>query len=392
MAARRGAGPVAVPTHQADDESGRDRDEGQDQEGCEERHGSNNAAIAFLPTVAERTCFVDFLPTFCHAGEVIKDVKNIAVVVQDGAEPFGLGAICEVWAEPFHPEDQNPVFDVTVCTPEPGRVRGASGFDLYVEHGLDALERADLVCIAPKRQYRRHHPAAVEAVGAAGRRGAWVSAHCTGSWLLGQAGLLDGRRCTTHWRYGAELQAAFPDATVDADVLYVLDDNILTGAGSTAGIDASLHLMRQLYGSKVAATAARRIVMPPHRDGGQAQYVRTPVGEVEAETLAPLLEWVLIHLDEPMPVERLAREAHMSARTFARRFRDETGTTPLQWVTGQRVALAEELLETSTLSVEQIATRVGFGNAATLRHHFGAARGITPQAYRKTFGLQEVVA
>lgn len=323
---------------------------------------------------------------------MIKDVKNIAVVVQDGAEPFGLGAICEVWAEPFHPEDQNPVFDVTICTPEPGRVRGASGFDLHVEHGLEALERADLVCIAPKRQYRRHHPDAIEAVGAAGRRGAWVSAHCTGSWLLGQAGLLDGRRCTTHWRYGAELQAAFPDATVDADVLYVLDDNILTGAGSTAGIDASLHLMRQLYGSKVAATAARRIVMPPHRDGGQAQYVRTPVGEVEAETLAPLLEWVLVHLDEPMPVERLAREAHMSARTFARRFRDETGTTPLQWVTGQRVALAEELLETSTLSVEQIATRVGFGNAATLRHHFGAARGITPQAYRKTFGLQEVVA
>ena len=321
-----------------------------------------------------------------------RPVRNVAVVVQDGAEAFGLGAICEVWAEPYHPDDDNPVFQVTICTPEPGRVRGAAGFDLHVDHGLEALQDADLVCIAPKREYHDHHPDAVAAVRAAGERGAWVSAHCTGSWLLGLAGLLDGRRCTTHWRYGAELQAAFPAATVDADVLYVLDDNILTGAGSTAGLDASLHLMRRLYGSKVAATAARRIVMPPHRDGGQAQYVRTPIGQTDAETLAPLLEWVLAHLDEPLPVERLAREAHMSQRTFARRFRDETGTTPLQWVTAQRVALAEELLESSCLSVEQIATRVGFGNSATLRHHFSAVRGTTPIAYRKTFSTWELPA
>ena len=159
----------------------------------------------------------------------------------------------------------------------------------------------------------------------------------------------------------------------------------MTGAGSAAGIDASLHLMRQMYGAKVATTTARRIVVPPHRDGGQAQFIRTPMGQTEADTLAPLLAWASDHLDEQLSVEKLAAQAHRSPRTFARRFRDETGTTPLQWLTSQRLANAEELLENSSLSVEQIATRVGFGNAATLRHHFATARGTTPQQYRKTF-------
>jgi len=317
-------------------------------------------------------------------------MKNIAVVVQDGAEPFGLGSICEVWAEPYHPEDDNPVFEFTVCTAEPGRVKGASGFDLFVEHGLEALETADLVCIVPKRDFRHNDPRAVAAVRKAADRGAIISAHCTGAWLLGDAGLLDGRECTTHWRYADKLAEAFPKARVNPDVLYVFDGNVLTGAGAAGGIDAALHLMRRTFGARAAANTARRMVVPPHRDGGQAQFVRSPMGQTEADTLAPLLEWVSERLDEPMPVERLAAEAHMSPRTFARRFRDETGTTPLQWLTGQRLALAEELLENSTLSVEQIASRVGFGNAATLRHHFTASRGTTPQAYRKTFTCVEV--
>ena len=312
-------------------------------------------------------------------------MKKVAVVVQDQVESFGLGASCEVWAEPYHADDDNPVFDFTVCTPEPGRVRGSSGYDLHVEHGLEATADADLVCVAPKRGYEDHHPAAVEAVRAAAERGAYVSAHCTGVWLLGQAGLLEGRECTTHWRYGDQLQEAFPGSKVRPEVLYVLDDNVLTGAGSAAGIDASLYLMRRVFGARTAATAARRIVMPPHRAGGQAQFVRTPVGQVEAETLSPLLAWALEHIDESLPVERLAAQAHMSARTFARRFRDETGTTPLQWLTSQRIALAEELLEGSSLTIEQIATRVGFGNAATLRHHFTASLGTTPQEFRRAF-------
>jgi transcriptional regulator GlxA family with amidase domain len=318
-------------------------------------------------------------------------MKSVAVLVQDGAEPFGLGSICEVWAEPYHPEDDNPVFDFTVCTPDPGRVKGRAGFDLHVDHGLEALETADLVCIVPKFNFKKNDPRAVAAVRKAAERGAVVSAHCSGVWLLGEAGLLDGRECTTHWRYGDLLAEAFPEAKVNPDVLYVFDDNVLTGAGSAAGIDASLHLMRRTFGARTAATTARRIVMPPHRDGGQAQYVRTPMGQTEADTLAPLLAWASERLDESMPVERLAAEAHMSPRTFARRFRDETGTTPLQWLTAQRLALAEELLENSTLSVEQIASRVGFGNSATLRHHFTASRGTTPVAYRKQFTTVEDV-
>lgn len=312
-------------------------------------------------------------------------MKKVVAVVQDGVEAFGLGAICEVWAEPYHPDDDNPVFDFVVCAETPGVVRGRAGFDLVVEHDLTALDDADLVCIVPKSGFEQQSPVVAAAVRRAHERGAWIFAHCTAAFLLGEAGLLDGRRCTTHWRYGAQLAARFPLARVDPDVLYVQDGTIVTGAGSAAGIDAALHVMRQNFGSRVAATAARRIVVPPHRDGGQAQYIRTPIGPTEADTLAPLLAWASEHLDEVLSVDRLARQAHMSARTFARRFRDETGTTPLQWVTAQRVQLAEELLENTSLSVEQIAGRVGFGNAATLRHHFAAARGTTPLAYRKNF-------
>jgi transcriptional regulator GlxA family with amidase domain len=312
-------------------------------------------------------------------------IEKVTVVVQDGAAAFGLGSMCEVWGEEYHPDDDNPVFDFTVCAAEPGPVRGQYGYDLLIKHGLEEVERADLVCVAPRWDYRNNDPRVIEAVRAAHDRGAVVSAHCTASFLLGDAGLLDGRECTTHWRYADILQETFPDAKVNADVLYVLDGNVLTGAGSAAGIDAQLHLMRREYGAKVAATTARRIVVPPHRDGGQAQYVRTPMGQTEADTLGPLLAWATERLDEALPVERLAAEAHMSPRTFARRFRDETGTTPLQWLTSQRLALAEELLEQTVLSIDQIAGRVGFGNAATLRHHFTATRGTTPQTYRRTF-------
>ncbi|MET0930860.1 MAG: helix-turn-helix domain-containing protein [Aeromicrobium sp.] len=312
-------------------------------------------------------------------------MKTVAVIVQDGAEPFGLGALVEVWGEPYHPEDDNPVFDFRICTPRPGRVRARGGFDLHVENGLEAIEDADLVCFAPKHEFLDHDPVVLEAARATHERGAIVYAHCSASFTLAEAGLLDGRECTTHWRYGARLARMYPRAVVRPDVLYVQDGTILTGAGSAACIDASLHLMRQTFGAKVAATTARRIVVPPHRDGGQAQFVRTPVQSTDVETLAPLLDWMIQHLDEPLPVERLAGQSHMSPRTFARRFRDETGTTPLQWVTNQRLALTEELLEDSSLSVDQIASRVGFGNAATLRHHFTTARGTTPVQYRRTF-------
>ena len=177
----------------------------------------------------------------------------------------------------------------------------------------------------------------------------------------------------------------YPEAKVKPDVLYCHDGNILTGAGSAAGIDASLHLMRDLYGARVAATAARRIVVPPHRDGGQAQFIERAVPDCDSETFGPLLEWIIGHLDEDLDVDTLARKSLMSPRTFARRFRAETGATPHSWVTQQRVLRAEELLEQTDRSVEWIASDVGFGNAATLRHHFTRSRGVSPQQYRRSF-------
>ena len=318
-------------------------------------------------------------------------MKKVAVIVQDGVESFGLGVLAEVWDEPYHPDDDNPVFDFVICTPYPGRVKGAS-VDLFVDHGLEETEDADLIAVVAKRNWDEPSPEVVAALRKANARGAQILASCTAAFILGEAGLLDGRTCTTHWRYSKQLQEAFPLARVNADVLYVDDGNIVTGAGSAGNIDACLYLMRRVFGAKTAATAARRMVVPPHRDGGQLQFVRTPMGQTESDTLAPLLQWAGERLDEQLSVERLASEAHMSSRTFARRFRDETGTTPLQWLTSQRLALAEELLEHSSLPVEQIATRVGFGNAAAFRHHFAATRGTSPQAYRKTFCCFEEAA
>jgi transcriptional regulator GlxA family with amidase domain len=312
-------------------------------------------------------------------------MRKVAVLVQDGVEPFGLGAMCEVWAEPYHPDDDNPVFDFVIATPNPGRVRGPSGYDLHVENGLDAAADADLICIAPKRSFRKPSPEVVEVVSAAHARGAFVFAHCTAAFVIGEAGLLDGRRCTTHWRHVREMKEAFPKALVDENVLYVQDGQIVTGAGSAAGLDAALHLMRQQFGAKVAADAARRMVVPPHRSGGQAQFIARAVPDCDAETLGPLLTWIIQNLGDDLSVEELARRSHMSPRTFARRFRDETGTTPHSWVTAQRVQAAEELLELTDHSVDWIASEVGFGNAAALRHHFSRARGVSPQQYRRTF-------
>jgi len=312
-------------------------------------------------------------------------MRSVAVIVQDGAEPFGLGAMCEVWAEPYHAEDGVPVFDFRVCTPRPGRVRGASGFDLYVDHDLAAADEADLVIVSPKREYLTPAPEVAAVLARAHLRGAHVFAHCTAAFALGEAGLLDGRRCTTHWRHVDELVRRYPAAIVDPDVLYVQDGTIVTGAGSAAGLDAALHLMRQQFGARVATATARRMVVPPHRDGGQAQFIARAVPDCAAETMGPLLLWIRENLAEDLGVEELARRSHMSARTFARRFRDETGTTPHAWVTAQRLVAAEELLELTDHPVEWIAAEVGFGNAATLRHHFSRSRGVSPQSYRRMF-------
>lgn len=312
-------------------------------------------------------------------------VKRVAVLVEDGVETFGLGVACEVFGEPYHAEDDNPVFDFVVCTPRPGRVRGSAGFDLHVEASLDAAADADLLIVAPKSDHGSSDPGIVAAVRAGHDRGAWVFAHCTAVFALGDAGLLEGRRVTTHWRHSDDLQRRWPSARVDCDVLYVQDGRVLTGAGAAAGIDAALHLLREEFGSQVAATTARRMVVPPHRNGGQAQYVARSVPPCDSETLAPLLAWIADHLDEDLSVDVLAARLHMSPRTFARRFKAETGATPWSWVLQQRVQAAEQLLERTDHPVEQIAGEVGFGGAAALRHHFHRVRGVTPQHYRRTF-------
>jgi len=316
-------------------------------------------------------------------------LTKVAVIVQDNAEPFGLGSLCEVWAEPYHPDDDNPVFDFHVVTPTPGRLRSRVGFDLVVEEGLEVAADADLVAVAPKYNFDEPAPAVSEALRAAYDRGAWVFGHCSGVFELGAAGLLDDRRCTTHWRYGDLLQRTYPAAKVDPDVLYVVEDNMITGAGSAASLDASLHLLRLEYGAATASTTARRMVVPPQRDGGQAQFIQRAVPACDAETLGPLLTWITENLTEPLDVEALARRSLMSPRTFARRFRAETGTTPHAWVTGQRVLRAEQLLEQSDRPVEWIAAEVGFANAATLRHHFTRVRGLSPQQYRRQFSCAD---
>ena len=312
-------------------------------------------------------------------------IENVAVVVYDGVWPFELGVLCEAWATDR--SDQGlPVFDFALCAPRKGRVATAAGFGLDVAHDLVRVAEADLVAVpaVPRKEEVPH--SVVRVLQDAYARGARVMSVCSGAFALGAAGLLDGRDCTTHWMYTRELAELYPKANVIPEVLYVDEDPIITGAGSAAGLDACLHLIRKEYGASVASMVARRMVVPPQRDGGQAQFIRSAVPECDAETLGPLLTWIVEHLDEPMTVESLARRSAMSARTFARRFREETGTTPHAWITSQRVLKAEELLETTGRSVDQIASDVGFVNAATLRHHFARARGVSPQRYRRTFG------
>jgi transcriptional regulator GlxA family with amidase domain len=311
-------------------------------------------------------------------------LENVAVVATDGVAPFELGVLCEVFGTDR--SDQGlPVYDFVVCAVEPGRVTTSVGFDLVVEHGLDRLEEADLVGV-PASGTGPFPGELLDALRAAVDRGARVISLCTGAFILGAAGLLDGRPCTTHWRYSADLQESYPLARVDCDVLYVDAGQVLTSAGTAAGVDLCLHVVRQAQGASVANAIARRMVVPPHREGGQAQYIETPVAMPQsADTLGPVMTWMQQNLDQEMPVADLARRAAMSPRTFARRFRSETGTTPHQWVTQQRLLLAERLLEQSDAPIETVASRAGFGNAAALRHHFAAARGTTPQAYRRTF-------
>lgn len=280
-----------------------------------------------------------------------------------------------------------PRIDFAAVAEHPGRPLRVTGTDvvhLTAGHGLDRLDDIDLVVVVATSS-TEYSPAVLDALRRAHERGAIILTVCSGVAVLAATGLLDGRTVACHWHHAADLAARYPQVTLNADVLFVDDGRIVTSAGTSAGIDAALHLVRRELGSAAAIAIARRMVVPPQRDGGQRQYIDRPVPQCQADSLAPLLAWVTEHLDEPHTAATLARRAAMSERTFARRFVAETGTTAHQWLTGQRVLAARTLLEESDLSVEQIAGRVGFSSSVLLRDHFRKMLGVAPVEYRRRF-------
>ncbi|WP_405675860.1 helix-turn-helix domain-containing protein [Streptomyces sp. NBC_01511] len=312
-------------------------------------------------------------------------LKNVAVVLLDGVHPFELGVLCEVFGLDRSAQGL-PVYDFAVVSAEGPVLRTHAGFTISALQDLDRLEEADLICVPAGDTYivREYPPELLDALRRAVDRGARVLSVCSGVFVLGAAGLLDGRRCATHWMHSTELAEAYPLADVQPDVLYVEDGPVVTSAGTAAGIDACLHVVRQEHGPEVANTIARRMVVPPHRDGGQAQFIERPL-PTRCDTVGGVLAWMERHLDRELTVEQLAERARMSPRTFARRFQQETGTTPYRWLLRQRVLVAQELLEGTDETVDAIAGRSGFGNAAGLRHHFLRTLGTTPNVYRRTF-------
>jgi transcriptional regulator GlxA family with amidase domain len=310
-------------------------------------------------------------------------IRSVAIVALDGVQPFELGVAWEGFGVDRSDEGL-PTYDCFVVAAKP-RVQTAAGFTISTPHRLADADRADLV-VVPAQVTRTDPPDAVAALlRRTVARGARVMSVCAGAFTLGAAGLLDGRRCTTHWRYADELARRFPLAQVDPNVLFVCDGPVLTSAGTASGLDLCLHLIRADHGEEVARRVARRMVMPPHRDGGQAQYVDVPIRARPAETLAPLLDELSSELHLEHTANSLADRVAMSPRTFARRFRAETGTTPHLWLTHQRVLLARRMLEEGDDPIDTVAQRCGFGTGAMLRHHFGRIVGVSPAAYRRAF-------
>jgi AraC family transcriptional regulator, transcriptional activator FtrA len=312
--------------------------------------------------------------------------RSVAVLALAKVAPFELSVACEVFRDD-RVEYGVPAWDFAVCGLEPGFVPTKAGFDIHTRYGLDRVDTADIVIVPNWSPAATAVPpaAALAAVQRAAARGAWVISFCTGAFVLAHAGLLDGRRATTHWQYADDFRALFPAVDLRPDVLYVADGPVLTSAGTAAAIDLSLHVLRVVDGPEAANASARQMIVPPHRDGGQAQYVDRPMPAEDDCALADLLLWMNEHLDRDQSVDELAERVHMSPRTFARRFRAETGTTPHHWLTGQRVLHAQRLLESTDLAVERIAEQAGLGSAATLRHHFTGWVGVSPQRYRAQF-------
>jgi len=313
-------------------------------------------------------------------------LSTVVVLAIPGFAPFEFGVLCEVFG--IDRSDAGaPKFDFRIATAEPGPVRTSLGFDVVITDDLSVAAKADLIAVSA-RSIGPVDERYLAVLRAAEARGAWVLSVCSGSFVLGEAGILDGRRSTTHWMYADDMRHAYPGTVVDADVLFVEDRRVITGAGTAAAIDACLHLVRREHGATAAAAIARRMVVPPQRDGGQSQYIQQPTIEQGGTSLAELTQWMLETLSDEHSVETLARHAHMSGRTFARRFRGELGESPAAWLNRQRLLRAQQLLEESDVPIEEVARICGFGSSATLRHHFTRMLNTTPQAYRRTFGVR----
>lgn len=312
---------------------------------------------------------------------------QVAALVYDGLCTFEFGVAYEIFGLP-RPEMGENWYRFSACGIEDGPLRAAGGLSVQVDHDLDSLAEADLIIVPGWRGIAAPVPAPlIAALQEASRRGARVMSLCSGVAVLAAAGLLAGRKATTHWRYVDAIAARYPDITVDADVLYVDEDAVLTAAGSAAAIDLCLHVVRRDFGPEAANSVARRLVVPPHREGGQAQYIEAPVlRQREGARLGPLLEWMRERLCEEQPIAMLAARAGMSTRTFQRRFEATTGMAPGEWLLAERLRCARDLLEKEmAISLDDVAVASGFGSLATMRHHFRERLAVSPSDYRKRF-------
>ena len=309
---------------------------------------------------------------------------SYAVVVFNDINPFHLSVPCII----FRPDaGKVPDFRLMVCAAEPSPIRTNAGFTIHADCGLADLQHADTVIVPSWRDTAELPPQALlDALRAAHRRGARIVSFCLGAFVLAAAGLLDGRRATTHWKWADELAQRYPDIAVEPGVLYVDEDDIVTSAGCAAAIDCCLHLLRKQYGAEVANHVARRMVVPPFRQGGQAQYIEQPVFSSDSpDRLSEVMTWMTQNLHMAHSLDELAARALMSRRTFTRRFRQTTGTTVGQWLLNQRLAFAQRMLETTDKAVENVAEAAGFASPALFRRCFGQAFGVKPSVYRREF-------
>ncbi|MFE6685791.1 GlxA family transcriptional regulator [Streptomyces sp. NPDC057743] len=324
------------------------------------------------------------MAVFTHPGR-----HRVSVLIRHGLLPMELGLVHQLFGA-ARSADGTPLYEVATCTIVPGKVRTDADFPIYVAHGPQALAEADTVIVPATHEDDESYtegrlPRPLAAAFERIRPGTRIASICTGAFVLAAAGLLNGRRATTHWKSCAHFRELFPGVRLDPDVLYTDEGDILTSAGEASGIDLCLHMIRGDQGSVVANEVARTTVVPPHRDGGQAQFIQRPVPETRSSSTGAARAWALAHLDQPLSLDELAAQESMSVRTFTRRFREEMGVTALQWLNQQRIERARQLLEETDLPVDRVAADSGFGTAASLRLHLQTTLGVSPTHYRRTF-------